>query len=138
MLGCWCHLQDAQARSAQLLLLQKVTDLGILHQKVTCLHADLGKLTKAKEVNAQVSCKTTMFDRFDLVVMMHQPFSCLWEISNLYELFSGIIAPYSSQCLMIYSPLVFQDDMEEMEGLRSELRVALLDRDGAAEVCVCD
>jgi len=95
MLGCWCHLQDAQARSAQLLLLQKqldqkVTDLGILHQKVTCLHADLGKLTKAKEVNAQVSCKTTMFDRFDLVVMMHQLFSRLWEISNAMATSDGL------------------------------------------------
>ena len=39
---------------------------------------------------------------------------------------------------MIYSPLVFQDDMEEMEGLKSELRAALLDRDCAAQVCVCD
>ncbi len=89
MLGLCCHLQDAQAQSAQLLLLQgqldrsqaPVTDLGILHQKVTCLHADLGKLTKAKEVNAQVSRKTTVFDCFDLAVMMHQLFSRLQEIA---------------------------------------------------------
>jgi len=39
---------------------------------------------------------------------------------------------------MIYSTLVFQDATEEMEGLKSELRAALLNRDGAAQVCVCD
>ena len=39
---------------------------------------------------------------------------------------------------MIYFPLVFQDEMEEMEGLKSELRAALVDKDGAAQVCVCD
>ncbi len=94
MLGLCCHLQDAQARPAQLLLLQgqlnrKVTDLGILHQKVTCLHADLGKLTKAKEVNAQGSCETIVFDCFDLVVMMYQLFLCLWEISDAMAMSDG-------------------------------------------------
>ena len=68
MLEFCCHLQDAQAQSAQLLPLRgqldrKVTDLGILQHEVTCLHADLGELTKAKEVKAQGSCKTTVFDQ---------------------------------------------------------------------------
>ncbi len=112
MLGCWCHLQDAQARSAQLLLLQKqldqkVTDLGILHQKVTCLHADLGKLTKAKEVNAQVSCNTIVFDRFDPVVMMHQPFSRLWEISNAIAMSDGFsIFMCSSVGSLLLGPVI--------------------------------
>ncbi len=39
---------------------------------------------------------------------------------------------------MIYSPVVFQDEMEELEGLKAELRAAVLDRDGAAQVSVCD
>ena len=65
-------MQEAQARSVQLLLHQKqldqkVTDPGSLQHKLTCLHADLGKLTQAKEVNAQVSCKTTVFDRILLI-----------------------------------------------------------------------
>ncbi|KAL0054873.1 hypothetical protein WJX82_003597 [Trebouxia sp. C0006] len=47
--------KDAQARSVQLLLLQKqldrkVTDLASLQHKLTSLHADPGKMTKAKEV----------------------------------------------------------------------------------------
>ena len=55
MLAVECHVQEAQKRSVQLLLLQKqldrkVTDMGYLQHKLTCLHVDLGKLTKAKEV----------------------------------------------------------------------------------------
>ncbi len=39
---------------------------------------------------------------------------------------------------MIYSAAVFQDETEQMEGFRSQLTAALVDKDGAAQVCVCD
>jgi len=73
-------VQEAQKHSVQLQkqLDRKVTDLGSLQHKLTGLHAELGKTTKAKEVNAKVSCKTTVFDRFDQVVILRQPLSCLW------------------------------------------------------------
>ena len=35
-------------------------------------------------------------------------------------------------------PLVFQDEMEQMESLESQLTAALVDRDGAVQVCVYD
>jgi len=36
---------------------RKVTEVGSLQHKLTSLDAVLGKTAKAKEVNAQVSCK---------------------------------------------------------------------------------
>ncbi len=59
MLGVCCHLQGAQKHSAQTQkqLDRKVTEVGSLQHKLTSLDAVLGKTAKAKEVNAQVSCK---------------------------------------------------------------------------------
>ncbi len=73
-------MQEAQKHSVQLQkqLDRKVTDLGSLQHKLAGLHAELGKMTKAKEVNAQVSCKKPMFDCFDQVVILRQSLSCLW------------------------------------------------------------
>ncbi len=38
---------------------------------------------------------------------------------------------------MIHPPLVFQDGLEQMGSLNSQLRAALADRDDAIQVCVC-
>ncbi len=37
---------------------------------------------------------------------------------------------------MIHPPLVFQDEMEQMRSLKSQLRAALADRDDANQVSV--
>ncbi|KAA6420133.1 MAG: hypothetical protein FRX49_09982 [Trebouxia sp. A1-2] len=60
-------LVKAQKHSAQLQkqLDRKVTEVGSLQQELTSLNAELGRMAKAKEVNAQLSCTSTMFDRFD-------------------------------------------------------------------------
>jgi len=77
-----------QERSVQLQLQllqkqldRKVTELGGLQNQLPGLHAELGIMTKAKEVNAQVSCKTTVLDCFSQVVILRQPASCQvgWE-----------------------------------------------------------
>jgi len=64
-----------QERSVQLQLQllqkqldRKATELGCLQTQLPGLHAELGIMTKAKEVNAQVSCKTTVLDCFSQVV----------------------------------------------------------------------
>ncbi len=80
MLRSCYHLQEAQKHSDQLQkqLDRKVTEVASLQHKLTSLDAELGKTAKAKEVNAQVSCKRTVFDRFDQVVILCQPLVCLW------------------------------------------------------------
>ncbi len=80
MLRLCFHLQEAQKHSDQLQkqLDRKVTEVGSLQHKLTSLDAELGKTAKAKEVNAQVSCNRTMFDRFDQEVILRQPLVCLW------------------------------------------------------------
>ncbi len=79
MLRLCYHLQEAEKHPDQLQkqLDRKVTEVDSLQHKLTSLDAELGKIAKAKEVNAQVSCKRTMFDRFDQVVILRQPLSCL-------------------------------------------------------------
>ncbi len=59
MLRSCYHLQEAQKHSDQLQkqLDRKVTEVASLQHKLTSLDAELGKTAKAKEVNAQVSCK---------------------------------------------------------------------------------
>ena len=64
MLRLCFHLQEAQKHSDQLQkqLDRKVTEVDSIQHKLTSLDAELGRTAKAKEVNAQVSCKRTMFD----------------------------------------------------------------------------
>ncbi len=83
MLGFCCHLQEAQKHSDQLQkqLDRKVTEVESLQHKLTSRDAELGKFAKAKKVNAQVSCKRTMFDRFDQVFIL-RPFHT-WGLGNL-------------------------------------------------------
>ena len=84
--GFFCQLQERSVQ-LQLQLLQKqldrkVTELGCLQNQLPGLHAELGRMTKAKEVNAQVSCKTTVFDCLSQVVILRQPPSCWWVGSS--------------------------------------------------------
>ena len=64
MLRLCFHLQEAQKHSDQLQMQldRKVTEVDSLQHKLRSLDAELGKTAKAKEVNAQVLCKRTMFD----------------------------------------------------------------------------
>ena len=66
-----------------------------------------------------------------------------WKISSAMATSDGCfiflcsVVGWSSEYLMIHPPLVFQDGMEQMGSLKSQLRAALADRDDAIQVCVC-
>jgi len=78
---------------------QSITLLGSLQHKTASLRRNLGKMTEAKEVNAQVSCKTHFTDAIaaittlnvDKVVIICRPLSCLWETSNAMATSDGCV-----------------------------------------------
>ena len=99
MLGLLCQLQE---HSIQLQLLQKqldgkVTELVCLQNLLPGLHADLGRMSKAKEVNAQVFRKTTVFDYSSQVGILRQPPSCWWVGSTtVLRLCLLVVSPFGA------------------------------------------
>ena len=95
-------LRQLQEHSIQLQLLQKqldrkVTELVRLQNLLPGLHAELGRMSKAKEVNAQVSRKTTVFDYSSQVFMLRQPPSCWWVGSTtVLRLCLLVVSPFGA------------------------------------------
>ena len=68
----------------------------------------------------------------------------LWEICNAMTTSDGFLISISSVVdsalhgptnLMVHPALVFQDGVEQMGSLKSHMTAALIDRDGAVQVC---
>ena len=99
MLGLLCQLQEhsIQLQLLQKQLDQKVTELVCLQNLLPGLHAELGRMSKAKEVDAQVSLKRTVFDYSSQVVILRQPPSCWWVGSTtVLRLCLLVVSPFGA------------------------------------------